>query len=667
MSARLFEAPPAFRGLAVKGRDEWAIEGYTGRPFYHRPSCPPTFVERLTARLRRPALEFQRVACAPAHRLQEARPGPRVSASGDTLERWATVGWEPFCRVAFHQGDYWLAPLPVSETYRRLRLNGIILDERQASVVSSGDILDSPDEWVCRTLVEGRPSQPSILTQAESFAEALMAGVLTVYEDADGRRHGRLLDLFWPAAHFFRTALAPTLASVEVVPGDKPQFPPTESYVNSIAASAGEFLPRLRFVLPTPLDLPPSVAFRLARPVDLRLDGEPLEGARLHLVKGPGGALTPTRLFAQAPLLVRSARGAFLSCEEGAGALDCVTRRGLPMSLVPAAQYDFNLPLLPGDEWVLRSGQAEVVLSVHEQSASHRARPPPGAAQLPQPQPEPLIFEGQELRSITLHYVRGQVGDQWHQWDERDVTLTQDRAGVFRGAIEAAYGVVQGGGFLKCLGSRCDPFTLYQPADTRRSPPEPLVLPSPSAFLRGRVRLPEGPLSPERLAVFVDELLEQGDGAALAFSRLLSANSDRARAQWLSRLLVMNDELARSLSVASEWPDTDLAPLVNFERRLMATDDRRASLLIHAVNAEPMLSHVEEIHVVDTLGGAWLPSLLHWEDQGLSVRLVRWHGGNIVNQFEPRPGSDAWRQREIPPGFAGRALHAVPLALIAAS
>jgi hypothetical protein len=167
----------------------------------------------------------------------------------------------------------------------------------------------------------------------------------------------------------------------------------------------------------------------------------------------------------------------------------------------------------------------------------------------------------------------------------------------------------------------------FAPLGLKGSGPEGLLLPSPSPFLRGRVRFPDG-LTRDRLEVFIDALLERHDGAGVALSRLVSCTADE-RPRWFSSLLV-TPALRLKLQ---PWLERERATLDRFEPVLRVSEGSHAGPLLHAIATEPIFQHVREVHV-DAADQRWL-DFMRYVEAIPNVLVVGWRNGAQIARFEP--------------------------------
>jgi hypothetical protein len=530
------------------------------------------------------------------------------------------------------EGRYWLEPAGRN----RATHNGAPLTRPTA--LASGDVLTTGG-LTLRLLVgeAARPlTAPSALTDAEAFAVELRVGMLSVNEGPGVRRARLRWRTAWAGSltPFSRTALASSLTSLELV------LRPCEGEPNvdvetlcRLATELGPLLPKTEFVVPSPISAPPSLRVRVSEPVDVRFDGTLValdEPARL--AGAPEGLRMEAR-FAPTPALLRLGQGTFLSCEDGWGELESIALPGADL-VVTTENRGFLLPLLEGDQWLLTSkATPQRPATVHRLTVHPRSGEQPAMARTAssEAEPEPLVFAGQAHRSVTLHL------------ESRDVVFTQGGDGLFRGPLPGAFGIV-GPGLLKQPRGEAR-VTLYDSLVPDQEEPQAwaVLLPAPSGFLRGRTRLPAGPpLTRGALEVFVDALIEEGDGAALAWRSLLEAKGDRRQAEWFSRLLLRPINRRK----LGPWLRAQGDALARFEEVTRMTSFEHARYLLDdALRTEPMLQHVRQLHVDVTprLGdggkaeywleltraGGWVPS----------VEVVCWREGRELERFAPAVGA----------------------------
>lgn len=563
----------------------------------------PNFLRGLLARFNAPPrLSCELLPSGTGACTSEVRLRP--SEAGAALERGWLGRWSVLCDLT-HSGAAW-ALVPRAST--PVQLNG--LPVTAPTSLSSGDVLTATTEGVAvRLLVKGAPLRSTASTQAEWFGRALAMGLLSIEEGPAVPLRRAVLR--WRGGDddslvaFARTPLARSLSSLDVVLCRRPHLATVDATtVKTLAKDLGELLPRTRFVVPAQLSLPDEIAVRLAEPVEVHFDGAPVAlDAPTFLTGSPQGLRLDAR-YAPAPFLFALGRAAFLSCEEGWGALEALGRAGCDAAV--AGGRAFQVPLLAGDEWRLVSKGRQHRLTVHPASSAPVQR----TRRRPKGGPPPLVFEGEELRSVTLHLAEG------------DIQFTQDASGLFHGPWPRPFAVA-GPGQLKWFRGDERPFSPYDILFDEQSRPL-LLLPSPSAFLRGRSGLPEHPLTRETLIVFLDLLLERHDGAALALRRLIDADPED-RPRWFSRLLVDADH-RRHLA---GWLELERESLSLFEPVVRATRADHALALLRTVRTEPILRHLREVHV--DLPAAESPPSLPSEPRSAGVRVVWRRDGRLVD------------------------------------
>lgn len=550
------------------------VEVVTAGQSYQSREARPTFLGSLRAgRGRRARPPRLRCEVLPSARVTEVRV--EVSAAGTTLEadRW------PLGELRYSaQKGWWLLPRPSAQ----LELDGLAVTA--PARLTGGEVLATCHGVALRLLVEGRPSPATTLSDAEGFAWAVRTGLLEVAERPGLRR----AILRWGGSHadtlaaFGRTALARSLTSLDLVVCRGPTLPAVDAgTVLALAKELGDLRPRTCFVLPSPLALPDDLAVRVAEPVEIRFDGAPVPLGAPAWLAGSPERLRLEKTYSPAPFLFSLGRSAFLSCEEGWGGLESLGRSGFDACL--AGGRRLQVPLLPGDEWILQSRGRTHRLTAHP-AGTPAARPHRRGAR-----PPPFVFDGEELRHLTFHLAEG------------DLQFAQGATGLFHGPWPWSF-CVAGPGTLKWF-RRERTFTLYDVIfDEQRRPA--LVLPSPSGFLRGRTRLPERPLTREALEVFLDLLLERNDGAALAWRRLLDAGPGE-RPRWFSSL-VLDYSLRETLL---GWLEVERESLARFEPVVRAAREDHARALLRALRTEPMFQHVREVDV-DLPASEWGSPLL---------------------------------------------------------
>lgn len=581
----------------------------------------PTFLRNLVARLdqrgRPPRLSCGMLPSAPRGWRTEVRVQPSETGTGVEFETGSPEGgWRPLCGATYSDRAWRLVPRAATP----VELNGLPVTGPTA--VTSGDVLTAQgrslalDGLLCgvavRLVVEGEPLRATTFTQSEWFVRELRAGLLDVDEGPDFRRavlrshdlhEDALLDGESRLAAFSSTPLARSLTALELVVCRRPHRAGVEvATVLALARALGELLPRTTFVVPAPLSLPDGLRARVASPVQVRFDGTPVALSAPVFLTGTEEGLRLAPTYSPGPFLCSVGQAAFLSCEEGWGALESVRRAGVEVAIAGGRQ--FQVPLLAGDEWELRSRGAVHRLTV---------QPSPGAPADSPRQPRagrasPFVFEGEELRRVTFHLAEGDIG------------FAQDGTGLFHGPWPRPF-CVAGPGQLKWFRGDAG-FTLYDVVLDEQGRPA-LVLPSPSGFLRGRTLLPAGPLNRESLAVFLDLLLEHHDGAALALRRLLEAGPEE-RPRWFTSLL-LDRECRRSLQ---PWLELERESLARFGPVLRVTRAAHATALLRAVAVEPLFQYVREVQV-DLPAAEWTPSL--WSaPRPAKVRVVWRRDGRLV-------------------------------------
>lgn len=618
--------PPPFQEVTQEVTHVDGADSFTGSGSYHPPAARPNFLRRLWSRWARPALRVEVLPSSHAHGGDDRQLNEGlVRLSATTLETHDGDAWVVRCGVRYAEGRYWLEPV----AHVTLTHNGAPLTRLTA--LASGDVVTT--SGLTFRLLVGETAALSALTEAEAFAVELRVGLLSVNEGPGFRRARLRWRTAWAGSltPFSRTALARSLTSLELVlrPCEGESSVDVENLCR-LAAELGPLLAKTEFVVPSPVDAPPSLRVRVSAPVDVRFDGTLValdEPARL--VGGPEGLRVEAR-FAPAPALLTLGEGTFLSCEDGWGELECLGLPGADL-VVTTENRAFLLPLLEGDEWLLTSkataGRQSTVhrLTVHPHSGEQRARGSAASSQ-----PEPLVFVGQAHRSVTLHL------------EARDVLFTQGSDGLFRGPLPRVFGVV-GPGLLKQPRGEAGSVTMYDSLALDPQGPEAwaVLLPAPSGFLRGRTRLPAGPLTRGALEVFVDGLLDEGDGAAVALRSLLEAKGDRRQAECFTRLLLRPINRRK----LGPWLRSQGDALNRFEEVPRVTSFEHARYLLDdALRTEPMFQRVRQLHVDVTpqrgdggkaeywlrltRAGGWVPS----------VEVVCWRDGEVLERFVPRDG-----------------------------
>lgn len=360
--------------------------------------------------------------------------------------------------------------------------------------VSTGSVFVFNDV-AFRFAVEGVAPTTSLLDEAEEFVSELSRGWLRV-EVVDGFR---LAWFRWGAsparlADFARTALARSLKSLHLVVAPRGADALNDAVLEPLAEALGALANRTRFVVPRPDDVSAFATLEVP-PAWVTLNDALLDlSAPVYL--SPDG---PTSVASAAPSLRSWGKGALL------------TRPGEP-----------SVVLLPGDVW----GALRV----------HAERPQlPFASLRPTAIPS-LVVKGQPRTSL---YFYGR---------EEELVLQQGPDGLFADNRGSRALPVQGAK-LRWLGREQDAdfsvgLTTWLHGHDR------LVLVEPSPFLMRGLSWPA--LSTGALEVFIDQLLEAGDGAADALRALGDARGSPSQDDCFNALMMTSWRGALGRWLASE-------------------------------------------------------------------------------------------------------------------
>ena len=584
MWRRLFGIPPPFCG--VTNRDADKVPPSAKVDSYQDLALP-------TKSASRNSLTLEPLPSSSPHE------SLRLSPELDALESEEGGRWSARCKVKLEDGGFWLEPL----TQRPLSLNGLPLS--QTARLSSGDVVGFHGA-AFRVVMTGQPGITTAVTEAEVFAADVQAGMLEV-EEGPGLKRLRLR-WRWDAstlADFGRTALARSATSLEVVVcrGEGPTV--DAGTVVQLASALGPLAEKTTFVIPASLgELRGMVHVRVAPAVDVRFDGQLVSlSSPLWLTAGAEG-LELENTFSPAPALFALNDACFLSCEEGWGSLESIGRANARAVITPCPR--FQLPLLAGDEWRLQCGGRTHQLKVEAASGS---QPVPRTWRAPRA----FVFEGDELRSVTL------------MLQAEDAVFKQGSDGLFRGPGHEVFGV-SAPGKLGWLRSQAPAFTVYEHTAGG------LALPSPSAFLRGRTPFPQGRLTRDRLEVFLDQLLERQDGAALALSQIVRGEASE-RPQWFARMLVSPAHRHK----LKGWLLQERETLGLFAPELHLSQPEFAGPVLHAIATEPLFGYLREVKV-DVEDSRWL-DFMRFVGAIPHVRVAGCKHGEELVRFEPGPGA----------------------------
>lgn len=483
----------------------------------------------------------------------------------------------------------------------RLLLNGV--PARAGEQLRSGDVISLLSLCSYRVAIDGEAAEFSPAAAAESFASAVRIGLLEVEGTravwrCDRHREEEL-------ALFCQSALASRLDELEVVVGvDAP----------TVARALQPIAAKCTFVLLGREEAPPDVRVRVPAEVDVLLDGVRHPPGEALWLRVEEERLVASEVFAAGPRLELGRGGAVLTFGEGPAPVTAFRRPGSSAHATPHARS--CVPMLEGDEWELHTATTRHRLKLVPREEAVRRAPPP--------EPPPYVFEGREYRELTL--LRPDAGD---------VTLSQGRDGLFRGAHPTVLGVHDGR--LRLLGHRDQWETaMYQPLDVLK--PE-LVLPRPSPFLRGFRELFDEGVAPLEL---VRALESRDDGASLAFRRFLEGPPEQA-ARWFKCLLT-HMPLRTHLG---DWLDAEARHLRVLPQELTVSNGHQVVWLLAALAIEPMFGFVRVLRVVDDgRGPEYWWSFVEYFGRFPRVRLEQWREGRVVKEHDAgpmtwRPGPEA--------------------------
>jgi hypothetical protein len=401
-------------------------------------------------------------------------------------EHLHTDAWRVVARARWTERGYVLEP--ASSAW----VNGLPLD--RVHRVESGDVLESA-LTACRMVVAGEPTGERPDQLAGSFVSALAVGLLELDEREDGL-HARLR---WRDSSeddlvaFSRTSLAARLASLTVVLAPRWSTKIAERLPAITADLPPGFLKRVRLVGG---DESEDLDVVRAAPMTVRFDGEPLNLDTPLWLAGTGVGLAPFRGVLSAPRVFRDGTLPVLSFEEGAGSVVTLQLVGAAIGIEP--QWHTRIPLLEGDEWLLDTRGRQHHLSVAREELRPTA---PGFPKRRQPPERQFVLQ----RGPVSHLYR--LG----------------RDGVFRSTTHRAEFIVDAGDerAFAPVGPPAAPFRLYEWSDGF------LCLPRRSPFLAmesWRVH----PLTAEAVAVLLDRLSDEGDGAVELLRRLSEKEASAA-------------------------------------------------------------------------------------------------------------------------------------------
>ncbi len=535
------------------------------------------------------------------------RPGTelRVASDRETLE-FISNAWpvDPVGVLAHRGGEIWVQALDGGEQ-RRAKLNGFPLTSRPRQLCT-GDVFQVDSEFF-RVDIEGTRAVRSLVQDAGPLAEDFALGLLRATRDPRGGLHLELrCNQRDPETvdKLSRSVLALETASLELVTCGE--------WLPSDFSRAFDQLSGLRekttFVTPRP-ETVLGMRARVPSSVRVRLDGVHVPLHETAYLSSVAGSLVVSRKWAPVPRLFRRGPMVELDCQLGAQGLTRVTRRGQELGLVPDRHT--SVVLLAGDEWVLSTERGQHVLSVE------RGEDVPGA--LERPAVEGFDFAG---RHFTTFVRQGAAGLE---------PFVQGPDGIFRGSGGLEF-AVQPDGQLRPPGGAGKPFELFH-----IDPSGALFLPAPSPFLEGQIPLPPSAETWNGLRAFAAQLLERGDGAALAFQRYVEA-SGTERAEWFLRLIRSGPLRSR----LKRWVNEALA-LGMVVPREISSEPSSAEAILEAVSLkEPLFQHLALLRVsaavADDLKASLMAVIKARVGEGLRVEGFDSLGASLT--LWPRPHNE---------------------------
>jgi hypothetical protein len=450
-----------------------------------------------------------------------------------------------------------------------VRINGLPFEG--ARPLRAGDVL-RVGEQPFLVHIEGQRPVGSLEQAAWTHVESLQSGSLRIVKGARGALHVRL----WaPTAYALedleRAPLQFEIETLEVMFEARDEFRDAGRWWRR---ALGQLRGRTTFVVQRLLPWLPQPQ-RLYPPMKVTLDDVAVPLHRAAFIHAVDGRLVARDEWAPVPRLLRRGSAVELNFALGHGAVQGLQLEGVPLSLEPNERL--CRALMPGDRWVLFSGSGTHHLRVFESTEAEEGT-------LPAVAPGRLTVGG-----VALNQFVRQSDDEVEQFQEVE-------PGRFVGEGADEFLVSPNGELV--LRERPD--EVPAPNEGRPSRTSgvygtfgsALLLPAASHFLAGTLPLPSLALTPDVLRVFVDELHEKHDGAALAFQQFLDAETAEDRGHWFLKL-IRSSQTRFSLR---SWALKAFEHPASLPTQLHAADTSSAMGLLDAIaDAEPMLSRVSRL------------------------------------------------------------------------